>query len=321
MDLILKPTSLCNFKCKFCSTAELKIKHSPKNVPNEIKEIIKTLNPNLIIVTGGEPLCCDPEYYEEILNIFKGRLCFTSNLKDFYLHPDKWKSLFCNERFYLGTSFNYGNTRMWDDNTVYTEKMFRDVCSLYKEYTGENPPFIAVIDESNEDRYIDHVLLAKELETYCRLNNALKVGRQGKHYPRYKIFKMWIDIINKGLGRFEQNCFERTEGRCPMNTNFYCESCIRSVYMGTDGKIHYSNCEDKLNRNKNLEIPIEIVSPKPKQSTLDYKDTITKKCIYCELLNICNACSTNRNAAKQDFNYCSEMSKIKYDIIKAGWKL
>jgi len=51
MELIIKPTSACNFKCTFCSAANLKIKHSLSKVPEQLKELICNLKPNNIIFT------------------------------------------------------------------------------------------------------------------------------------------------------------------------------------------------------------------------------------------------------------------------------
>lgn len=321
MELIIKPTGKCNFNCKFCAASSLDISHTPKHVPDRIKETIDILKPDGIIITGGEPLCCEPEYYEELLTMCDCNIVFTTNLKDFWLHPYKWIPLFKNDRIRVGTSFNYGNGRRWDKDTVYDEKMFRDVMSLFRENMGYTPPFIAVITEENEDAYLKHVLLAKELDTYCRLNNALKMGRSGSYYPRYKIFKMWLDVINKGLEDYEQNCFERSFGICPINSSGMCQSCIRAIYVDGDQKVHYADCEDKLNRNDNCEIEIDKVRPIPKLTPVDHDQVITKNCLYCELCNICNGCATNRENAREDPNYCREMLKLKNDIISAGWKL
>ena len=321
MELIVKPTAKCNFNCKFCAASGLDISYSSSKVPDQIKEVVNTLNPDGIIITGGEPLCCDPQYYEELLKSCNCNIIFTTNLKDFWLNPDKWTPIFKNERVRVGTSFNFGNTRMWNKDKVYDETSFRMVMDLFKERIGYVPPFIAVIDENNASRYMDHISLAKELGTYCRLNNALKMGRQGKHYPRYKVFKMWIDIIKAGLADYEQNCFERQDGKCPINSSLMCQSSIRTIYIDSDGKIHYSNCEDKLNRDNGDEIAIDDVRPSQEPTPITFDEAISYKCLSCELYNICNACNTNREAAKEDPNYCIEMTKLKDDIIDLGWRL
>lgn len=321
MELIIKPTAACNFKCTFCGAAKLHINHTPDKVPDQLKELIINTKPSYLIFTGGEPTMCSPKYYDEIMSFFHGKISFTSNLKNFYLHPDEWSHIFKNPNVGVATSFQYGHGRLWDAETNYDERMFREVQELFYDKIGYHPQFITVIIEDNADRYFDHIKLAKELNTLCRLNNAARMGRQSKYYPRYKVFRMWIDIIDRGYGEYEVNCVERSTGRCPINSSFLCDSCIRAVYVTPAGELVYSNCEDKLNRDTGEMIPIETTSPTPKEFIPSLKDVISTKCYACDLFRICNGCATNRIDAKEDPNYCREMTKLKREIIDHGWKL
>jgi sulfatase maturation enzyme AslB (radical SAM superfamily) len=320
LELIIKPTGVCNFSCTFCAASTLDV-HHPVCVPDQLKEVIEVLRPDGIIITGGEPLCCSPSYYEELLTLCDCNISFTTNLKDFYLNPGKWSGLFRNPRVSVCTSFNYGNTRMWDKDTVYDEETFRKVIALFKERVGYVPSFIAVISEENEYTRFKHVQLAKKLGTRCRLNNALKMGRQGVYYPRYKMFQTWLDLIDQGVGEYEINCAEKTTGCCPTNSNLMCQSTIRCVYIDSNNKLHYGDCEDKINMDNGMEIKIDIVRPDVKAQPVQYHEAINEQCTYCELFNICNGCSTNREQAKETLEYCTEMLKLKDRIIKAGWKL
>lgn len=320
MELIIKPTAVCNFNCTFCAASALDVQH-PNSVPNKLKDLINILKPDGLIITGGEPLMCNPSYYEELLSLCDCNISFTTNLKDFYLNPDKWTQLFNNPRVNVCTSFNYGNTRKWDKDTVYDEEMFRKVMALFKDRIGYVPPFIAVISKENEHTAYKHVQLAKELGTRCRLNNALKMGRQGVYYPRYKMFEMWLNLIDLDMGEYEINCAERGSGCCPTNSNLMCRSTIRCAYVDSDNNLRYSDCEDKINMDNGLEIPVDIVRPEAIQQPVQYNEAINAQCAYCELFNICNGCSTNREQAKETAEYCSEMLKLKKRIVKAGWKL
>jgi sulfatase maturation enzyme AslB (radical SAM superfamily) len=320
LELIIKPTSKCNFSCSFCAASTLDVKH-PNSVPDQLKEVLGILRPDGIIITGGEPLCCSPDYYEELLELCGCSLSFTTNLKDFYLNPDKWTKLFNNPRVNVCTSFNYGKTRLWNKDTVYDEETFRKVMALFKERVRYVPPFIAVISEENEDTYLKHVHFAKELGTRCRLNNALKMGRQSTYYPRYKMFQKWLELIEMGLDKYEINCSERAVGCCPTNSNLMCQSTIRCIYIDSENNIHYGDCEDKINMDAGLEIELDTERPEAKPQPIKYNEAINDKCTYCELFNICNGCSTNREQAKESPEYCSEMLKLKDGIIKAGWKL
>jgi L-lysine 2,3-aminomutase len=67
MDLIIKPTEKCNFKCTFCSSTNITDDHSSlldlKYIYRFLKRFPET---NTIIVNGGDPLMVQPEYYWEL---------------------------------------------------------------------------------------------------------------------------------------------------------------------------------------------------------------------------------------------------------------
>ena len=56
MELIIKPTELCNFKCTFCSSPNISDEHTKildlKYVEDFLKRFPAT---NTIIVNGGDP--------------------------------------------------------------------------------------------------------------------------------------------------------------------------------------------------------------------------------------------------------------------------
>ena len=322
MELIIKTTGACNMACKFCAAANLRASEQKRMDPRII-DVIESINPNGIIVTGGDSLCCSTDWYLELFERFPDiQVDFVTNLKDFYLNPDKWTEIFRRDNIRVCTSFNYGNARMWDKDTVYDEVMFRKVMDLFGEKIGWLPMFISVIDYDNEWSIKKTVDLAKELGTQCRLNNAMKLGRQGIYYPRAKMFEHWLGIIEDGNEKFEINCQERDKGICPFNTSLLCKSTIRCLYIDEKNNLRYQNCEDRLN-NLERDIPIEKDIVKPIEEKIPVEKTINPvKCQYCELYNLCNACETNREQAKKySPEYCSLMLKNKDRIIRAGWKL
>ena len=68
MELIIKPTELCNFKCTFCSSTKLvEDKASTLDLQHVFDFLKRFPNTNTIIVNGGDPLMVKPEYYFEIL--------------------------------------------------------------------------------------------------------------------------------------------------------------------------------------------------------------------------------------------------------------
>ena len=321
MELIIKTTSKCNMCCKFCAASNIDVK-PVKKLPQKIIETIDLLKPEGLILTGGDSLCQTPEFYKDILERYPDKkIDMVTNLKAFYENPNEWIDIFKNPNVYVCTSFNYGSTRMWDKDTVYSEQKFREVMNLFKEKVGYMPIFIAVIDKDNFKDALRHIELAKELGAICRLNNAMKLGRQGEYFPRYNVFKLWLQIVKNGDEQYETNCIERFNGQCPINSNHLCESTIRAIYLNSNNEVKYNTCEDKLNEGFSIEV--DKTRPEVTKSKTKIEECINpQRCSYCELFNICNGCRTNREQAKKySPEYCQEMLKIKNDIIEAGWKL
>ena len=68
MELIIKPTELCNFKCTFCSSTHITEDKSSLLPLDYIFKFLKRYpETNSIIVNGGDPLMVDPDYYWKII--------------------------------------------------------------------------------------------------------------------------------------------------------------------------------------------------------------------------------------------------------------
>ena len=318
MELIIKPTSRCNFNCTFCSANLLNIKHST-NVSDKLKNVLNTLKPDTLIFTGGDPLMVSPKYYEEILSLGDWHISFTTNLKDFYLHPDKWVDLFRNTRLGITTSFQYGDERRWDKNTPYSEEMFIKVIKLFEEKIGYTPTFISVISEYNEDRALDHLLLAKKLNTQCKINGVLPMGLSKDFYPLYKMIDIWLSIKENGLEEYWDNEIQFYNGGCNFNTNLMCESSIRTFWLNDKEEIQYNNCEDCASQGHR--IPLDIYRPIPKESKINVNDMVCDNCLMCPLYRLCNGCKSMRKINKLTPNHCEEMRKRLDKIKEMGWKI
>lgn len=310
MEIIIKPTAACNFNCKFCSAAYCNIRHPSDNrVPEVIKDFIQKGEPRDVIITGGEPLMISPQYYYELHDICKCHVGITSNLKNFYLHPEEWEALFKEPWFTVATSFNYGDTRMWDENTVFTEEMFIKVMELYRERINEHiPTFLAVIDYSNENTVMDHIELAKRLGTTAKINGAFKVGRQSTIYPRYKMYQHYIRIIEAGLEQYEENCLERRIDKCPKCLGRACQSQIRCIGESTDGKLLVSICDEQFSMGHYL--PEDKWFIPYGTCRLPQEEFIKPECAYCELFWLCNSCDNARRESKCVPEHCDEMKKL-----------
>ena len=318
MELIIKPTGRCNFNCKFCSANLLNIKHQTK-VPNELIKIIQTIKPNSLIFTGGDPLLVGPEYYYEILSLGNFSISLTTNLKDYYIQPKKWIDLFKNERVGICTSFQYGNERMWSSEQVYSEDAFKKVMKRFKEDVGYTPSFISVISKSNEDKALDHLYLAKELKTKCKINGVLPIGSSKEYYPLYKMIDIWLQIKENNLEEYWDNQIQFHNGGCNFNTNLICSSTIRSFWLDNNNNIHYNNCEDCAVRGSSIPLDTNIVTPK--EESAKPEQLISQDCLCCELCRLCNACKSTRQSILDRQTFCSEMKKRKQKILDAKWKI
>jgi organic radical activating enzyme len=323
MELILKLRSSCNFNCTFCSASDIRV-NNYNYIPQQIKDLLKLLKVNGLIITGGEPLMVSPEYLEELVEL-AGEQCenisLTSNLKDFYLYPDKWTNFLTQPKVGVCTSFHYGNNRMWDKNTIYDEKMFLDVIKLFLNISNGKSirRFIATIDENNERYVLDHIYLAQKLNCKTKLNPIICSGLSKNSYPMYKMFQHYLSIIKLKLDQYEVYCSEREFGNCPFNTNLLCNSCCRCAYIDSIGKLHYGLC-DYLIATGN-EFPVEEKIPEVKPIIPEKETLINDRCIYCELFALCNGCNYYRDKTKLFPEHCEEMLKMKDQLIDVGWKI
>lgn len=315
MQLIIRVTGKCNFDCSFCSAGGMSIEHPLHGVPEQIKKVIANLKPTSIIISGGEPLMVDPGYYLELLEIAKCSISITSNLKDFYHHPEKWREVLRRPEIGLVTSFNYGDTRKWDPNTPYSEEMFRKVVDLYNREIQRPLMFIAVIDESNEQFAVAHAQLAKDLDTVVRLNNATEQGRQKTTYPRYKMFQHYMDILDAGLGDYEIYTRNRRFDQCPMNCGMLCQSSIRSCYVDVLGNLHYYQCCENEELGGKLDPENDHPEMIPEYPPLE--EHVNGDCVFCPLYRLCNGCASQRMLYPPE--HCEEMRKLIPRFQEHGW--
>lgn len=315
MEFIIKPTSRCNFKCDFCAASKFHCDHLTK-VPDELKKAIRKCKPSNLIFTGGEPTMVLPDFYRDLLEEFPDIVIdITSNLHYMMKNVDMWSDVITNKMFKVTTSFNYNGERKLGNNTPYTEKMFYKDIKDFSSVANYVPNFIAVlgVDEGYEmaKRYC---LLAKELNTFCRVNGANPIGRQVKGVPRWKMLKIYMRLIDEGYGDYEINCLERSSGKCPINSSMKCQEQIKAIFFNL-GDLYWTNCEENINMGINIHKGVSIISHKPKIKHNMFKD----ECLACKMYRICNACRINSMFMKEED--CVEMKKISKELEEHGWKM
>lgn len=316
MDLIIKPTEACNFKCSFCSSSEI----SDDNAKVlDIQEVYNFLNeyPNTrtIIVNGGDPLMIKPKYYWDIINYLDMNnmdttISFTSNLWPFLKKIDKWKELFNHPRLGITTSYQYGNGRLKGDYSIFTEEDFWEVSNAMVKHVGYRPDFISVVVDGEQDIAIKNVELAREMGVECKLNYAMASGTQSKPLLLADIYKIYIDVYKKGLSEWEYNTKDIIKSMrdeitaCPRNRK--CDEGIRCIQPEGDQYTCGSFADDK-------EYPIGD----------NFRDdpnllSMNEWCFTCPMFNLCNGCSkTIKDHKRFDMQgqHCFEMKQLENDLM------
>lgn len=307
MELLFKITSKCNFKCSFCSAANLKIDDFEKIKDKFYKKLVE-VDPICLYIDGGDPLLVDQQIYWDIIQFIKdnnlrtSQISLTTNLWDFYINPDKWVELFKHPMIDITTSFQYGNQRISPEG-VYTEETFRKVVQLYKEKIKKDLTFIAVIDEENEKDCLKLANLAKELDLGFRLNPVSVVGRSLKFYPRYKIIKIWIELVKAGF--MDKNVYSYRLRHCPFTYN--CKNTLYAFFY-ENGEEHFTSC--------NLFQELSIDNPNFRDKT---NLPFMNKCLGCSMFKICCACTGQRYqinllSEEEKEDYCNKMLELQDEV-------
>jgi sulfatase maturation enzyme AslB (radical SAM superfamily) len=340
VDLILKPTAACNFKCTFCSSTHDSIQGEEQNVDVAKVEQFLTRYPNTntVIINGGDPLMMKPAYYWQILEVMerlapKAILSFTSNLWAFYKKPEMWEELFRHPKVGVCTSFQYGNKRLKGDLTPFTEEEFWKISDMMLERVGYRPPFIAVIDSDNEHTVMDTVLLAKKMGVVCKINPALssgkpmyfkgiKIGNAGKMFTTADIYQHYVTIYKAGLAEWEHNTKQMTDRlrgvstTCPLESN--CDAHIRALQPNG-----YFSCGAFGDDNSHpIDFEVEMAGGFVRPLINDpHLFNLKNACFECPMFQICNGCKKTVSDMKElglVESHCQKMKTLAQDIINAN---
>ena len=347
MDLIIKPTEQCNFKCTFCSSTKIANQKTDVLSHEHIFRFLKRFpNTKTIIVNGGDPLMMNPDYYWKIIdwldaNEYETSLALTTNLWPFYKKPQIWAPLFNNDRVGVTTSFNYGDGRLKGDGSLFSVNDFWRVSDAMLEHCGYRPDFISVVTDSNEDEAIKNVELAVEMSdgkhpygtlhnlsrekvgVECKLNYAMSSGDQDKPYILSKIYKTYVDIWERGLAPWEFNTrqmMDRLRGgatTCPQHRK--CDEGIRTLQPSGD---YYSCGAFGDDREKPIlfeaEMNGELVTPLQDSPELQ---SMKQACYTCPMFDICNGCrKTIKDFKRHNVveEHCRLMKTIAPKILEAN---
>lgn len=327
MELIVKPTENCNFKCTFCSSTNL-TEESNKLLDLELiyRFLEKYPNTSTIIVNGGDPLMVPIQYYWDLIEYLdkhdlKTTISLTTNLWAFKIKPEKWSPLFNHPRVGVTTSFNYGDTRRVTHDIVYTEDMFWEISDLMLKHVGYRPDFISVITDENEDTAIDNVRLAQRMNVECKLNYAMGSGEQKTPYQLSKIYQLYIEVHKLGLAQWEYNTkvmmnrLSKGSAGCPQLRS--CDDGIRCLQPDGD---YYSCGSFADDKSYAIDFEKEMLGEpaKPLQTSLELLSLKTE-CFECPMFSICNGCRKTISDMKTSGTvqqHCALMKTLASDIIQ-----
>lgn len=318
MDIIINPTNKCNFNCSFCMASDLEDKTLTIEKTIELLDKYYT-EPGTIIINGGDPLMMDPQYYKDLLSYLNKKfdtpshLSLTTNLYDWYIHPEKWYDILNNKNVGVITSFQYGESRRLKTGRIYKVDLFRKVMSKFNETFHYTPDFISVVDENNQPCAYKTAKLAKDLGVKCKLNKIMTLGRAkyNKYFPWYRMFNIYINAIDKGLGKYISNIsnlksyFSSDGSYCPV-----CRKCYHGIRaINNDGKVYPCGnlTSDEVFNKYDLETGVSS-----DQFAKDY-NMISFRCLFCENYKLCNSCRSIICEVKRfrdEENYCKQMKKI-----------
>ena len=328
MDLIIKPTNLCNFKCTYCSSNKIS-KDKAAFLSDEILyKFLDEHDINTIIVNGGDPLMMPPEYYWKLIKYLddkkaKTDIAFTSNLWDWYMNPDKWNELFHNDRIGICTSFNYGGNRILPDGSPLTEEIFIDIWNKFYNTFGERLTFISVITRQNEKDIWKLIELAKRLNTGIKINPVVVSGKSRVFYPFHRIMNFYLDIILSGDIKYEENSQDVYKiikygeiSHCP-----YARDCYKHIRcISPDGLIHSCGAfnDEHYTAIRFHKKTYELSEYNEDQMHKDFF-FLKKECLACDLFQLCNSCYKRMKdiyTARIIHEHCDGMKKLKRKINK-----
>ena len=333
IDLIIKPTVACNFKCTFCSSTYLSDNKKDELSLVDIERFLDHYpNTRTIIINGGDPLMMPNEYYFKIIKMLEDRrmydtvISFTSNLWLFYLNPDKYIDLFTHPQVSCCTSFQFGSGRLKHDLTPFTVDEFWKLSDLFLEKIGYRLSFISVISKENRDTVLDTVKLARDMNVVCKINylnasgkttqfKSVTMGSENEMYTQADMYEQYIEIYDNDLWMHEYNTIQWM--RILNNLNTTCplsRSCGKGIrVLQPDGG--YYSCgafgddrEYAIDYNQEMQSNL-VIDPLEKEELLSMHDG----CFSCPLFNICNGCKKTISDTKRlglvEY-HCSKMHEI-----------
>ncbi len=184
MNLIIKPTDLCNLKCEYCYHQHFS--NCNKIIDFKYVEKLFTLCTNNfdkveVVWHGGEPLLVGIEFYKKVVRLqwqlYKKTRCrfYNSIQTNATLIDEKWIRFFKKYKFYVGVSYDGLNNSLYRQETKKTEKSLR---LLKKHKCGTGILSVVTAQNSNMTEMYRH---SKLLTNTIKFNPVFSENEEAEY--------------------------------------------------------------------------------------------------------------------------------------------
>lgn len=342
-DFIVKVTSRCNIRCKYCyhfSSPRIEInKDMPKDVASDL--IKESINYNKIetnfIWHGGEPLLMGKKYFEflineqKIHNIHKKLLIRNSIQTNGLLLNDDWINFFINNDFHIGISLD-GYFENHIQNRNITQEDFFKILSNINKLQEKNAKFgiLCVVSQNlvgNEKKLIDFFFenkiynigfLPKVIANDANINKDESISPVEYGYFLCNFFDLWINSNNTKLVIREFDEYFRSKlgiyNKLCTNSN----NCINYMTILPSGEVFLCDCFEQNSKNKVGHISEGLYTLRKARSLHNLKkfsSFVPQQCIQCEYHKICNGgCKYFRLLSDKEYSmphfYCQSFYNL-----------
>lgn len=308
-SVILKPTGLCNAKCKFCYAVNFsKNAQSVDRLEEQFVSYVEKNNISNIILTGGE-VTLVPNFLKELCEYADKNditVSLVSNLIEI-INKEEWKCFLSEHpKLFLTGSYQLDDLRRDNKGEKISIDSFIDFVHWYIQALNKKMLVISVLNYDNEENIIENVKLAKEIGYISSIERQIKVGRAEKEYLPLDYFKILNKIIDLNLWEYEKHLslFVQCGLFKLFYCNFYCKRMVPVIYLNRENKLVETYC-DQLSTTK-----------------YDYRDylkvpLLKKECAFCKLYDLCQGCHLTRKNMKDGIDngdidlekYCKNFKK------------
>lgn len=303
--VIVRPTTFCNLKCKYCYVNEKINILSDENINSFIDKISGTGETNLsLLYHGGEPLSVGIDKFINIHEIFKNSGLFSSYFIQTNLIDTSFEMInyLINQKIKIGTSLDGPfeiHTKLRPLNLVKYNNLIKNI--TYVKEKQQSLGVVCVVSKYNKDYVKELCDFYESLGINVRFNivssnNDFSISFDEYYTFLLKILNYWITNKDSAIMLEPVSsdlAFFAGEHSSLCNKNFRCGNTI--VCLNADGLI--SRCSRLSQQN---------YSDKDLRHLFTTKDETPKSsCAGCEVESFCGGGCLHEQLMLGKDNYCN----------------